>query len=100
MDDFKIKSNFEPLGASLKVSKPKEPSEGVSFADTLADSLGEVNKLQIKADNAIEDLVTGKTKNIHETMINLSKADVAFKLTMQVRNKVIDAYKEIMNTAM
>ncbi|VAX15794.1 Flagellar hook-basal body complex protein FliE, partial [hydrothermal vent metagenome] len=53
---------------------------------------------QLNADKAIEDLVTGKSKNIHETMIALGKAELAFKLTMQVRNKVMEAYKEITST--
>ncbi|MBF0170292.1 MAG: flagellar hook-basal body complex protein FliE [Nitrospinae bacterium] len=92
---------MEPLGASLKLPKLSGPAEGgTSFADTLAASLKEVNGLQHDADRAIEDLITGKSKSIHDTMITLSKAELAFKMTMQIKNKVIEGYKEVMNTSL
>jgi flagellar hook-basal body complex protein FliE len=69
-----------------------------SFADTLKGSIQEVNNLQINADRAIQELGTGETRNIHETMILLEKADVSFRLMMEVRNKLMDAYREIMRT--
>ena len=69
-----------------------------SFADTLSESLNKVNDLQKEADRAIEDFATGKTRNIHETMIAVNKADLAFRLTMQVRNKIVEAYQEVMRT--
>ena len=59
-------------------------------------SLDKVNDLQKEADVAIEDFATGKTRNIHETMIAVNKADLAFRLTMQVRNKMVEAYQEVM----
>ncbi|MBI5815131.1 MAG: flagellar hook-basal body complex protein FliE [Nitrospinae bacterium] len=99
MSDLKIFSGMEPIGSALKVGKKTE-ADGGKFANTLSDAIKEVNDMQINADKAIEDLVTGKSKNIHETMITLSKAEVAMKLTLQVRNKVIEAYKEVMNTSM
>ena len=56
----------------------------------------EVNRLQGEANHAIEQLGTGETKNIHETMIALEKAEVSFKLMLEVRNKILDAYHEVM----
>jgi len=67
-----------------------------SFASTLKDAVQEVNKMQKDADVLMQKLATGKTKNIPEVMIATEKADIAFKLMVQVRNKVIDAYQEIM----
>lgn len=67
-----------------------------SFGETLVESLEKVNNLQLEADKAIEDLATGKSQSIHEAMLALSKADIAFRLTMQVRNKIVEAYQEIM----
>jgi flagellar hook-basal body complex protein FliE len=99
MADMRIHGNMEPLGSALNVKSPVGKNDGGSFASTLSEALGEVNELQLNADKAIEDLVTGKSKNIHETMIALSKAELAFKLTMQVRSKVMEAYKEITSTA-
>ncbi len=67
-----------------------------SFADTLTDAVGKVNELSQAADVQIQKLATGETKNIPEVMIAAEKASVAFKLMTQVRNKIIDAYQEIM----
>jgi flagellar hook-basal body complex protein FliE len=71
-------------------------SEGSSFAETLKKSLKEVNQIQKVADQKIEELITGKTDNIAEVMIAKEQADVALRLMMQVRNKVLEAYQEIM----
>jgi flagellar hook-basal body complex protein FliE len=55
-----------------------------------------VNQDQVQADRAIKELVAGRGKNIHETMLAVERADTSLKLMMQVRNKVLDAYREIM----
>ncbi len=70
--------------------------ENKSFSELLASSMNDVNKLQTEANTAIQKLVTGKTKNLHETMLAVEKADIAFRSMNQVRMKVIDAYKEVM----
>jgi flagellar hook-basal body complex protein FliE len=67
-----------------------------SFTDMLVESMSKVNNLQTEANSAIEKLAAGKTKNIHETMLAVEKADIAFKTMNQIRSKVIDAYKEVM----
>ena len=101
MKDITVQSNLKALaGASgnLDAKKTGVGEEGTSFADTLSESLDKVNDLQKEADKAIEDFATGKTRNIHETMIAVNKADLAFRLTMQVRNKIVEAYQEVMRT--
>ncbi|MEQ1664675.1 MAG: flagellar hook-basal body complex protein FliE [Bdellovibrionales bacterium] len=67
-----------------------------SFADTLSDAVGKVNELSIDADVKMQKLATGESKNIPEVMIASEKATIALKLMTQVRNKIIDAYQEIM----
>ena len=62
----------------------------------LKNALGEVNDLQQKADQAIQQLVGEGKGDLQETMIALEKADVSFRLMMQIRNKVLEAYQEIM----
>jgi flagellar hook-basal body complex protein FliE len=80
-----------------KINKEAGASEDVkSFADTLKAAVGSVNELQHEADIQMQKLATGETKNIPEVMIATEKSAVAFKLLTQVRNKVIDAYQEIM----
>jgi flagellar hook-basal body complex protein FliE len=67
-----------------------------SFADTLKDAVGQVNTLQKEADVKAQQLATGQTTNIPDVMMAAEKADIAMRLMVQVRNKVIDAYSEIM----
>ncbi|MDL2227102.1 flagellar hook-basal body complex protein FliE, partial [Deltaproteobacteria bacterium OttesenSCG-928-M10] len=54
------------------------------------------NNLQQNSATAQEELATGRNGNIHETLIAMSKADVSFRMIMQVRNKIISAYQEVM----
>jgi flagellar hook-basal body complex protein FliE len=101
MNDITLSSNLKALqgvGPSKGLSIPggAKGTDGPSFADTLAQSLEKVNTLQKEADVAIQDFVTGDTRNIHETMLSVGKADLAFRLTMQVRNKMVEAYQEVM----
>lgn len=67
-----------------------------SFANMLKDAINQVNDLQKASDVKMQELATGKTKDISEVMITAERADIALKLMVQVRNKVIDAYQEIM----
>jgi flagellar hook-basal body complex protein FliE len=55
-----------------------------------------VGELQEKANQAMQQMVGEGTGDLQETMIALEKADVSFRLMMQIRNKVLDAYQEIM----
>src|SRR6478609_7952335 len=76
--------------------EPTRPSEVANtFSDLLAGSIDKVNQHQAQADTAIKELVAGRSKNIHETMLTIERADTSLKLMMQVRNKILDAYKEI-----
>lgn len=67
-----------------------------SFADTLSEAINNVNELQKTSDKAMQNLATGRTDNVAEVMITAEKADIALKLMVQVRNKIIDAYQDIM----
>jgi flagellar hook-basal body complex protein FliE len=72
------------------------PDAAKGFGEMLMESIQKTNEAQVQADQSIKELAAGRTKNIHETMLNIEKADTSLKLLMQVRNKVLDAYKEIM----
>ena len=80
---------------------PQAPFGGVadtqkSFADSLKEAVNQVNTAQKESDHKMQELATGKTQNIHETMIAAEKADIALRMMVQVRNKMIEAYQEIM----
>ena len=76
--------------------KPSAPTSGTTFSDLLRNSVDEVNTHQQQADTAIKELVAGRSKNIHETMLTFERADTSLKLMTQVRNKILEAYREIM----
>ena len=82
---------------SLKINDNDKKEDGESFASFLKDAVKGVNSLQLEADQKIEDLVL-KKKNItpHEAMIALEKADVAFQLMNTVRQRIVQAYQEVM----
>lgn len=69
---------------------------GTTFSELLTKMVEETNQQQVEADHAVKELVAGRNKNIHETMLTLERADTSLKMMMQVRNKVLDAYREIM----
>lgn len=79
-----------------EISMPNASEKDMSFGDFLAKSVGEVNGLQTQANQAIQKLASGESKNLQETMLIVEKAEIAFKQMNQVRQKVIDAYKEVM----
>ncbi|HEY3304610.1 MAG TPA: flagellar hook-basal body complex protein FliE [Candidatus Binatia bacterium] len=65
------------------------------FGTYLKEAVGEANQLQQKADQAIQQLVAEGKGDLQDTMVALEKADVSFRFMMQVRNKVLEAYQEI-----
>lgn len=72
-----------------------EPS--TSFKDFLLHSISEVNTMQQDANRAVESLATGGEVSPAEVLSAVQKADLAFRLMMQVRNKLVQAYQEVQN---
>lgn len=76
---------------------PSETSgEGSSFMDHLKGSLAEVNEMQKRADTMAMDLASGKSENLHETMLATTQAELTFNLMVQLRNRALEAYQEVM----
>jgi flagellar hook-basal body complex protein FliE len=71
------------------------PANDSSFKNMLVDSIQQVNTMQLDADKAVETLFTGGDVNPAEVLTAVQKADLAFRLTMQMRNKLMDVYQEI-----
>ncbi len=93
-----------PISPNLQVPEIRRPREltreqsGVSFGETLRDALTTVNDAQKQSDLAVQTLMTGENQDLHATLIAVQKADLSFQMMMQVRNKIIQAYQEIMRT--
>ena len=74
----------------------KTEQDGASFSEILGNAIQEVNDLQSKAGEQVQQAMTGEVTDIHTAMIAVQKADVSFQMMMQVRNKLVSAYQEIM----
>ncbi len=96
MNPITFQNGLESLTNTGSIAKPKEIQSHESFGKMLVHSLNEVNQLKLNADEAVSDLAVGEQKDIHQTMIALEKADIAFQLLMQIRNKIITAYETVM----
>ena len=96
MDQIHLPAD-RPNGTGFPSTGSSKPaSTRSSFGEFMQQSIDEVNQLQNQADDAVQELSTGKNKDIHGTLIALEKADISFQLLMQIRNKIIAAYQEIM----
>ncbi len=82
-----------------EIARPRELSKGTaasSFGETLREAISAVNEVQKQSDLAVQKLMTGESQDLHETLIAVQKADLSFQMMMQVRNKIVQAYQEIM----
>ena len=98
MNDVIIRGDL--LLPSLGAERPagEKQGEGKKFSTVLRDAVADINKLQLNAEEAIANVQLDNTTSIHEAIIALEKAGISFRAMMQVRNKILDAYQEIMRT--
>lgn len=79
-----------------KTSAEEISKAGSSFGNILANTIDKVNQTDLQGDLAIENLNTGKAESLHEVMIAVEEADMAIRMLVQMRNKALEAYNEIM----
>lgn len=85
----------------LKSKSAAGATEGsTDFAQELKNALGDVNNMQIEGERAMSDIATGSVKDLHQAAIAIDKAEISMKLMLEVRNKALNAYKEITRTQM
>ncbi|MCW5757611.1 MAG: flagellar hook-basal body complex protein FliE [Phycisphaeraceae bacterium] len=72
-----------------------QPTDGDAFRKALFGQLREVSAMRQDADKAVEDLLTGQRTDLEGVLLATQKADTAFQLLQQMRNKVMEAYQEI-----
>jgi len=93
-----ITSGLPAFTGTLPTS-PTIPSaaetEGGGFGATLKNAISQVNELSDSSDQKVAQLVQGDRQDVHNVMIAVEKADIAFQLMMQVRNKIVNAYQEV-----
>ncbi len=94
-----IQSALGKLTPEVSVNKSADDATQ-SFSQMLNDFVGNVNNLQNGANEAIDKMASGQSADVHEVMMAMEKAKVSFDLLLQVRNKMLDAYKQIMQMQM
>ena len=92
MDTLSIK----PIEGQEFLSQPVKKGFATEFADMLKENISETNSLLNIADKAISNFAIDRTASLHEVMIAAEEASIALKYTMQVRNRLIEAYQELM----
>ncbi|KUO52774.1 MAG: flagellar hook-basal body protein FliE [Desulfitibacter sp. BRH_c19] len=85
----------QPLSLPNVATNNKPKVELGSFASFLKENLNKTNELQIEADVLTQRMAVGDDVELHEVMIATEKAELAMQLTLQIRNKLIEAYQEI-----
>ncbi len=69
---------------------------GTSFLDHLSDSVKGVDKMQKNSDVMTNKVASGQSEDLHETMLAVTQAELGFNLLVQVRNRALEAYQEVM----
>lgn len=90
------KSPFTELGSKPTIQKTNAKEQWQFALDKFQTAVGEVDSLGKQSEKLTQDAVLGRVDNLHDVMIAAEKARTAMNLTLEVRNKALDAYKEIM----
>lgn len=85
-----------PLPSLNPAASAGAPASAKGFGESLQDMLRSVNQAQLGGDQAIEGLQSGGVQNLHEVMIAVEEAEVSLRMLVQMRNRAVTAYEEIM----
>ncbi|MCK5295076.1 MAG: flagellar hook-basal body complex protein FliE [Arcobacteraceae bacterium] len=92
-----ISTQIKGLSTDKLFSQTTNPEvEGESFSSMLNKAIGDVNNSQVKGYEAMESIATGKVENLQEAVQKIEEAELSLKLALEVKNKALSAYKEIM----
>ncbi|MCK9222351.1 MAG: flagellar hook-basal body complex protein FliE [Limnochordia bacterium] len=91
-----IVENIRPLQLQIQQPLNRIDGQGSSFADLLKEAGKDLLVSQKQAHQEALDLASGQTDNLHGVMVTMQKAELNLQLAIQVRNKVVEAYNEIM----
>lgn len=98
-DELRMLQGGNPLSPK-KNGEMETPEKGkVSFGDFLSKSFNEMNEMGLDVDRKIQSVVEGKAANPHETMIAIQEADVSFRLMLNVKDQLEQAFQTIMRTS-
>ncbi len=85
-----------PQTGGLPAAKALPGGDQASFGSLVNDMLQQANQQQLQADASIGDLVTGQTENVDDVVLSVVKADLAFRMVLEIRNRLMQSYQEVM----
>jgi flagellar hook-basal body complex protein FliE len=88
--------DLQKLNPSISVPSSEHVQGTGSFQNVLGDFLKEVSDKQVVANDTVNGLMSGKNVSLHQAMISMEEASVSFQLMLEVRNKLLDSYQELM----
>jgi flagellar hook-basal body complex protein FliE len=95
--------NINNISQMSGMNQPKDAvsaNSEIDFAEVLKKSIDETNVIQKEGEQALADIATGQVKDLHQAAIAINKAATSMKFMLEVRNKAVNAYKEILKTQM
>lgn len=82
--------------AAMESPLARPQAGGKGFEDLLTDLVKETDQAQKSSDATMQNFLSGKTQDAHEVILALNKADLSFRMMLEVRNKLLDSYQEVM----
>ena len=93
-------SSITPIGMPQMPATTGAAGQPGEFQSVLSSAINSIESLQNNAASSVQQFLTGQNEELHTTILATQKAELAFELGLQVRNKVVDAYQEIMKMQM
>ncbi|RKD27792.1 flagellar hook-basal body complex protein FliE [Caminicella sporogenes DSM 14501] len=93
---MKISNYYNDIKISNLLQKDNKDKDNIDFKKILFDSINKINTYEEEAEEMGLKLASGEIDNIHDVMIAGQKAEIALQFAIEVKNKIMDAYKEIM----
>jgi flagellar hook-basal body complex protein FliE len=87
---------IQPIAPVQQLTPSAKPESGNAFASVFADAVQRVENYRLGADQAVDRFLTGQDEEIHKVAIAAQQAEISFDLFLQVKNKVVNAYQEVM----
>lgn len=93
-------NSLQQISGQIKPELASSKEDSSDFGKMLGDAIKQVNQSQIESEKMTNQLVTGEVQDVHQVMLAAQKASLSLNLTVEVRNKVIESYQEIMRMQM
>lgn len=91
-----LSAHDEIPGSAGATAAPVHLQPGASFSRLVSEGLGQLNERLQVSQTDLQQLALGETRNLHEVMIRLEESRISFQLMLQVRNRALEAYQEVM----